>query len=208
MAIVRLEALNHLRDAIVCAIPELRNRVCVGQRDAGGDLGFPHMVLDPIRWKYEPHQADEVFDPAPDRVVVNVGYHEGTVQIRIGAKNAYERMELEQKVLDVFLSPALSPGVLVTPVLTCPALGEFVASWVLDNDEWDDRQAFSQQYYSQVVCTGVVPALVTRGSSHTIEDLRLGLTENFDSTIDEDNFDTSPLLEIVTINQDGSIEAV
>jgi len=204
MAVVKLEAMNALVAAIVCEVTELRDRVCIGQADPGHDLGFPHMSLTPIRWKYSMHQAEEVFDPAPDRVVMDVGYHTSIVKIEIGATSSYQRMELEQKVTDVFLGQVMSPGIINTPVLTCSELGEFIASWMYDEDEWVNRQAFDQQFYSSMAIDGVVPALVTRGSSHTIEELRCGITHD-SSTIDSDNFDTSPLVEVVQVNQDGTI---
>jgi hypothetical protein len=208
MAIVRLEALRELEKLIVCAIPELKGKVCVGQQGAGHDLAFPHLTLDPTKMRYVPDQADESAEPAPNTVVMNVGRHEGILQIRIGAASLFQRYELEQKVIDLFLETPLHPGIIFSQVTSCPTLGQFTAAWELDEDEWQDMAAFSNQFYSMITCLAIIPALVTRREAYTIKQLQLGLTHDFNTAFDEVSFNDDPPVEVVQINQDGSITAV
>ena len=208
MAIVRLEALRGLKARIECKVPELVGAICVGQADSAEDLVFPSLNIDPVRWRYNPHQAQDVRDAAPDRIVSNVGYHNATIQLRINAKNSYERADLEQKVLDLFLSNELRPGILLTNIVSCPDLADFVAAWEFDEDEWEDGGAFSNQFESVLAINGVIPALVTYGSVHTIEQLLLGITHDMSTVFTAVTFDTSADVEVVEINQDGTITAV
>lgn len=212
MAVVRLEALKHLAAAIKEEIPELIDHICLGQADPRKDLEYPSLTLLPIRWRYFPEQALEkdvdTWGPAPDRIVVDVGRHEATVQLRLAAKTSYERSVLEQKIIDLFLSEPLHPGILQTVVVTCEALGNFLAAWEFDEDEWEDAGAFDGHFYSVMAVTGILPALVTRESSHTIEQLQLGLTEDFGTEYGPTTFNTSVDVEVVQVNSDGSMEAV
>lgn len=207
MAVIRLEALRQLAAKIRCEVAEFVS-ACIGQADPSRRETFPSLSIQPGPWIYNPHQADEHHDPAPDRVVMNVGYHEGTIELRIGAATSYQRALLEQKVLDVFLGTPLKPGVLLTPVLACPALGDFTAAWTLEEDRWIEEFAFDNDWYSQISVIGVVPALVTRKNSHTIEQLQLGLTEDFGVAVDENTFNTTQGIEVVQVNQDGTISPV
>lgn len=206
MAVIRLEALRELERRIVCAIPELTGQVCLGQQAAGKVDTYPSLSIDPIRWRYQPDQADDHHAPAPDRLIVNVGRHESTVQLRLVCATPVQRTEIEQKLLDLFLEEPLHPGVLITYVLPCPEYGEFVAAWELEEDEWADDRAFDNQFASLIVCTGVIPALVTRRDAYRISDLRLGLGD-IDSEAPTP-FVSSPSVEVVRVNQDGSFEAV
>ena len=209
MAIIRLEALTALKVAIECAVPELKGQICVGQPFANRDQSFPAVSLYPVKWTYHPEQAeDRPGGGAQDRAVVAVGRHQSIIQIRIGAATPHKRDELEQKVLDLFLNTQLHPGVLLTPVLKCKALGEFLAAWELDEDEWDDDKAFDNQAWSQITCLGIIPALTTYGNAPTISEIQLGLTHEFGTTVTPATFNTDPTIEIVEVNEDGSITPV
>lgn len=203
MAVVKLEALNQLAKQIRCTIPEL-SRVCIGQADPSRKEPDPSLSLIPAgKWTYEPHQALEVYDPAPDSVVMDVGYFSGSIEIRAGASNAYKRAELEQKLLDLFLSDPGRPGVLLSTVLSCPALGRFVAAWTLDDTEWISDFAFDSDFYSQISATGIIPALVTRRGVYTIRQLQLGLSQDFGASTDFSSSD----IEVVQITENGTLQA-
>lgn len=202
MAVVRLEALRALANTLAACLPQLEVGVCVGQRPYGSVQGWPNISVYPFRWTYTPHQALEVYEPAPDTVIMDVGHHTASVQVRIGAATAGERYELEQAFLDVFLGTPLKPGVLITRVTACENLGPFVAAWTLDDDDWDDERAFDSEYYSTITLTGVIPALVTRRGAYTIEQLQLGITPDLTQT------DMDPPTQVVQVNEDGTISAV
>jgi len=208
MAIIRLDALRGLELAITCAIPELIGRVCVGQADAGHHQKFPSLQIDPKRWNYFPDQAMETYEPAPNAVVMNVGRHQAEIEIVIGAATLFERYALEQKLLDLFLSTPMHPGVLFAQITACEALGPFVAAWELDSDEWHDEKSFSQEFYSHVTVLGTIPALVTRRGVYTINQLHTGLNLTPNPTDGILPSFAPPGVEVVQVNSDGSITPV
>jgi hypothetical protein len=201
MCNVRIEALRSLADAISGVTPGLSP--CVGQVPPGKMQAFPTVAIVPSTWKYMPEQAEERYDPAPDRVVMNVGKHEAIVQIRIGSTSPGARYDLEQKILDVFLSGELHPGVLMTTITNCEELGPFQASWELEDDHWQDEHAFDGQFWTLIQITGSLPALVTRTGAHTIEQLQLGLAQS-DVAVNASNFNSEPDVTVGQVNEDGS----
>jgi len=207
MAIIRIEALRKLRDLIVCEIPELEGRVCVGQAPPTKQLKFPHMNIEPRAWTYHPDQEAEVFIPGPSTLVVNVGRHECELEILIGETSNYKRAEYEQRILDVFLSTELRPGVLLAQVTDCADLGDWTAAFMLEEDQWRDEKVFDKQFYSMITCTASIPALVTRRGIYSINQLILGL----DITDDPGDGQLPALaapVEVVQINADGTISPV
>jgi len=198
MAIVRLEALKQLGKEIACAVPELKDRICIGQAPGSREIRWPHLAIIPVTWAYEPNQAREVDSPAPDRVIMEVGAHTARVQFRLGAADIYTRIALEQKIIDLFLSTPLHPGILLTDVAACPL--EFRASWELQEDEWRNEAAFDKAYYSITQVNGIIPALVTRLGAWTIDQLQIGLTEEFGAS----PFGP-PSVEVVIVAEDGTI---
>lgn len=205
MGVVRLEAMRGLQNAIVTAAPKLEGHIFVGQAPPDKKACFPALVIDPVRFRYFPDQADEHFDSGADRVVLRVGRHEGTIQLRLGAATFGERCELEQKLLDLFLSQEMRPGVLLTEITACPDLGDFVAAWEFEDDQWSDERAFDKEYWSIMTVTAQIPALVARGGVYRIEDLRLGITDDFVTAYTSSTFDTSSKVKRVRINENGTL---
>lgn len=207
MSIVRLEALRALQCVLVDEIPELEGKVCVGIGAPGHALSFPSMAMTPFKFTYAPYQASELATLSPDKVVMDVGIHEVSLQLRITTKTSLERYALEQKIVDVFLSRPLSPGIIVTPLSGCLLLEEFHAVWSLDNTEWEDGKALEQVYESTITVTGEIPALVTRLEAYPIAHLQLALTEDFQSAAPVP-FASSPTFDVVEAKSDGSIASV
>lgn len=208
MAVVGIEAIRYLAKAIMCVIPELSGRICLGQADPRKELALPSVTIDPVRWTYHPDQALEVYEPAPNAVVMNVGRHESDVALNIGAKTTSKRYELEQKILNLFLETPLHPGILFGQVTACECLGPFVAVWELESDEWRDDRAFDQQFYSQIMLTATIPALVTRRDVYSIEQLQLGLNMTADPQDGDPPAITDLSVDLVQVNEDGTISAV
>jgi hypothetical protein len=202
MAVVRLEAMRGLRAAIECAIPDLHDHICVGQAPPDHLKKWPNLAIDPGRWRYEPDQEMEHHEFGADRVVFNVGRHDAAVVLRLGAQMIGQRAELEQRLIDLFLADEHRPGILLTPITSCAELGEFVAAWALDEDEWQDDDAIERHHFSVVTLSATIPALVTRCGIYRINDLRLGLAD-FGVTADPATFGT--VAEVVRINEDGTI---
>lgn len=207
MAILRLEALTALAKHIACEIPELPfEKICIGQQDPNHPLEFPHLTIKPIRWNFNPRQAEEVFVPTFDRVVMNVGNWECETQWILGTKTVFERFKLEEKLWQLLMVREGAPGVLVLPVTACPDLGRFVTSWELETDAWENEAAFDIQFYTTLDITGVIPVLITRQSAFTIEDLRLGISH--DLAGEAATVFASPNTEVLRIDESGSLQPV
>jgi hypothetical protein len=166
-------ALDALGARLECDIPELRDRVCVGQADWGHELEFPHATIVPLKRSYEPHQADIVRSASTDRAVANVGSHEGAVLLTIGTRTSGARGDLEQRVFDVFLSDELRPGVVLVD-FQCDA-GIHRASFTLEDDDWRDQGASDQEFYSQITLEGTHPAIAVYRQVHTIDKVQVDL---------------------------------
>jgi len=205
MAVVRLEAFRALQRAIEAAIPGLE--IVLVQKASGAEC-LPNLVITPVRFRYIPDQEEIVFEPDNQHIVLNVGRHEGTIQFRIAATNLQKRYELEQALLDVFLGWEGHPGVLSTQVTACPSLGNFLASWELEDDEWDNAKTFDNRYESVLVITGIIPALVTRGGVPTVQQLQFGLTADFEKTFTPTTFTAANGVELVQITESGTIAAI
>lgn len=210
MAIVRLEAMRALKQTLLDAIPELsEEHVYTGQAPPNAKLCFPALVIDPIRFRYLPDQALETAaEPDASRVVMNVGRHVATVQLRLAAATLFDRWKYQEAITNVFLGTPLHPGVLLTTVTACEELGSFLAAWEYDEDEWQDEKAFDTQFWAVMTLTGIIPALVTRAGAYRIEDLRLGLTGDMVTEFTSATFDSSPNVEVVRVNEDGTLTAL
>ncbi len=204
MGVIRLDALYGLERAITCAVPELKDKVCVGQSGSEHNLAFPSLSIDVFRWKYEPNQAQERYTPSEGLLVVQVGNHRADVQLRVGAATKYERALLEQKILNIFLSSELAPGVLITHPTQCEDLGPFFCSWTLEDDQWGDEKAFDAEYYSEMTVEATIPALVTRSGVYTVFDLQVGVKAET-AEIEEAATMASPGFELITVQADGTI---
>lgn len=206
MAVVRLEALRALADVIGAEIPDFLE-ICAGPAPVGQLLVFPSLAINPGKYLYHPDQALEQHDPGPGKVVMNVGRFQGSVELRIFSENRNQRAELEQRVVNFFLGRVGAPGVRVTVVSACPELGDWVASWELEDFEWRDEQAFDNNWQSAITVTSTLPALVTRCDAYTIDQLQLGVTSDFVTAATPD-LHALPDVEVVQINQDGTFAPV
>lgn len=212
MSVVRLEAFRALERLIACEIPELEGRICTGQAPSGEVQEYPHLVIDPGTLSYEPQQSLESATLPGGRVVFNVGAHSGPVQLRLMATSVGERAELEQRVLDVFLGQVDDagfgrPGVIALPVTWCADLGHWTASFELDDDTWNDAKAFERKLESIITTRCVLPALATRCGAYSIRDLRLGITQDMDTTITPTTM-VPPAVEVVRVNEDGTLTPI
>lgn len=198
MAVIRTHAMNRLISALEAAVPDLRGKVCK-MGEPNQPRVWPTLQILPIRFKYYPMQEHEHKELGTTRLVVDVGRHEGTVQLRLGATTPQKRWDLEDEILDVFLSPEGRPGVLITSI---EKVHDAVVVWELDADEWENEKVFTKKFFSIMTVTVQIPALVTRDGVYTIEHLRMTLTEDL-----ETDFDDLPAgwYETVTIDEDGDL---
>ena len=211
-AVVRLEALTTLRATIEAAVPELRDHVEIVQVPPDQPLTFPSLAIVGTKYRYVPFQEDAARDaddeeirPDPTSLVVNLGCWETTVQLRLATTTIAERFALQETLTEMFMQREGAPGILCTTVTACPALGNILASWVINDGDWEDDKAFSSQHWATLDIDGTIPVLVTRRGVYTLDDLRLGITRDFAIPRTSAGFDALP---VVTINEDGSITRI
>lgn len=208
--VVRLAALEALAEIIVADVPEFTDRVCVGVPPNSHDQEYPSLSIRAGgRWTFEPGTVEELEVGLARTSVRRVGHHQGMVQLRVLAATAGERDELAQRVVDVFLGfededgwPHV--GTILARVTRC-GLVTWTAAFDLDRDEWVDVGAFTNQYEGLIEVEARIPALVTKAGVPKIETLILGITEDLSATPSVDML-SAPTVEVVQINEDGSIE--
>lgn len=231
MAAVRLTAFRALAAAIERAIGDLADHVSIEPTDSSQTMPFsdpldtPSLVIERQRFDFIPDQAGSVVhDPGGNIAIVNVGRHEGRVTLRLSTSDRDERDELEQEILELWLGQPGRPGILVTPVVGVPRFGLFTCAWELEDGDWRDEMVFTRARQSELNLTAQIPALASQLTTpsvadalqgdtptlepvFTIDSLRLALTEDFDATFDE-TVTTGPTVEVVQINQDGTLTPV
>ena len=209
-AVVRLEALKSLGAAIELGISELRGHVEIVQVPPEQKLTFPSLALVGSKYRYTPFQEAEATDDAGDTVepdeqslVVSLGCWETTVQMRLACATLADRYALEESLTELWMQREGAPGVLCTTVTACPLLGNILASWTLDDSDWADDMAFSSQHWAVAEVSGVIPVLVTRRGVYSLDERRLGLTNDF--TIPETSAGFDTVVPVVKINENGTV---
>lgn len=201
--LVRIEALKALGDAIVAVAPELTGHVSIGQAPPASKQVYPSLAIVAPRLRFYPAQALEHAELANNVVIYNVGAHEGPVQLRLLSATLQERWTIEAKVLDLFLATPMRPGIAVVPVTSNPDVGQWLAAFELDSDDWGDAAAFDHEYESLLSVNAVIPALVARSPVYKIETLRLQLADI--ATVDNSARYAPPGVEVVVVNEDGTL---
>lgn len=210
MAVVKLCALEALAEIILADVPELTDRICVGVPPRSHDQTYPSLSIQLAgKWPFMPSTVEELPVDLANTSVRRVGHHEGTVQLRVLAATPGERDELAQRVIDVFTGfedemGFPHPGTILTRVVRC-GLVTWTACFDLDGDQWVDLAADRDKFEGLITVEGTVPALVTKRNVPKIETLILGLTEDLSTAASVDML-SAPTVEVVQINEDGSIE--
>ena len=150
--------------------------------------------------------VSDAVEPDAQSLVVSLGCWETTVQLRLACATLADRYALEESLTERWMQREGAPGVLCTTVTTCPLLGDVLASWTLDDSDWTDDMAFSSQHWAVAEVSGVIPVLVTRRGVYSLNELRLGLTNDF--TIPETSAGFDTVVPVVKINEDGTVTRV
>ena len=222
--IIKLRALERLASIIECEIPSLRCAISAGHASKHQKQRFPSVSLSPTRFSFYPDQATNQ-DPVtkldmtdgPKVSVFNVGRWVGVIDVRVGAKTAYQRYELEHKLEQIFLGEATGvdasrpdagacnrPGVLLADIPECHFAR---VAFELESDSWDNEMVFSNEWFSVLRVRAQIPALICKGPIHTIETLKLCLTEDLDTVVTSTA--TLPTdTETVQIADDGTITTI
>ncbi len=210
MSVVRLCAIEALAEILIAEIPELEGKVCVGVPPNTHDQTYPSMTINAVTWKFEPDDPEELDMGSFGESVRRVGTHEATVQIRILAATQGERDTYASRVVDVFAGfededGCPHPGTILARVTACTVL-PWTACFDLASDRWINQRAFESKYEALIEVDGLIPALVVKQGVYSIRELVLGVIHDFTTPIDETTITTTPAVELVEINEDGSIE--
>lgn len=207
MSVVRLEALRRLGAEIEAAIPELVGKVEIHQVPPDYKIGFPRVaIVAGASMRYQARQEGFVTRVSSSAIVVNVGSWSTVVQLRLYCATPASRYELEDKLTNLFWRVENQPGLLLTTVTACPQLGDILASWDIGDTDWDDEAAFSSQYFSVLTLDACIPALVTRAGVYSLNELRLGVTDDFGLAETSAAFDT--ITAKFTVNSDGTVTPI
>ena len=202
--IVKLEALKRLGEFIESQIPELKAKTEIHQVPPDYKLGFPRLaIVAGGRFQYEARQEGVVTRSSPTAIVVNVGSWNTTVQLRLACATPAQRYDLEDRLASLFWREENRPAVLLTTVTACPQLGDILAAWDIGDTDWNDEMAFSSQFWSVLSLDATIPALVTREGVYSIDELRLGITDDFSTPETSAAFDL--LTTKVRVNEDGTV---
>jgi hypothetical protein len=209
-AVVKLCSLECLGDLITAEIPELVDRVCIGVPPNTHEQTYPSLAIRAAgRWKFMGSTVEELTSPLLHTSVRRVGHHEGMVQLRVLASSPAERDALAQAVVNVFVGfededGYPHPGTVLARVTRC-GLVTWTACFDLDDEEWVDTGAFNQLYEGLIQVEATIPALVCKPGVPRIETLVLGLTHDLTTTASAAMM-LAPTVEVVLINENGSIE--
>lgn len=208
--VVRIEALEAFTALVERMIPELAGHTCAGQAPSSEMEELPNLSIEPSRWRYVMDDAAQTATLPGNVVVYDVGNHEAACVVSIMATSPRQRATIEAKVIDLFLrskhplSGMHMPGVLSFLVSDCPEVSRWACSFDLDSDEWVETLALDRRYESRIMINATVPALTIDAPVYTISTLILGVTGDFDTTLTPTTA-VPPLVELVTINADGTI---
>lgn len=199
---IRMRAVEALAATIASLIPELEDQICAGPSGPEHKMAFPHLVILPVRYTFQPNQEEHWQDVGSEGAVFRIGAYEGLYQLRLGAKTSRQRAELEEKLSQVFYRTEGHPGVLLIQV--ADYWGAQVA-YEINESEWENELAFDREWYSIITVDVTAPVLVERGGVYTIEEIRLSLAEDM-----ETSFDALPAgaVESVSIDENGTITAL
>jgi hypothetical protein len=210
VAVVKTQSIEAFAAAIATAIPALAGKITVHQEVPATIEKYPNLaIILSSAMAFEPAQQLMHADLGNNTVVYNVGAFEGPIQLRIVATSRKERYALGAAIENWMLSREGSPGVQVVKVIDVdnPSTLSWVAAFEMDSELWDDSAAMTREYEAVATLNAVLPALVTRTPVYTIETLVLGVTSNFSTSFTPSTFGP-PDVELVTINQDGTISPV
>lgn len=217
MSVVKLLALESLRAAVEAFVPALEpmqgkgggmvSRIKIVQTPPDVKAPLPSLAIVPGRFRFEGTQEREQAEITPEVTAICCGRWLAPVQLRVAAATQAEQYKLEQDISDLFMQRENAAGSLITRVAQSER-GAFTAAWELVDDEWSAEAAFSTLFWDVLTIEATIPVLVRRPGVYTIEQLRVGLTQDFDMAFTADAFITQPGLAVFQVNGDGSISRV
>lgn len=209
MAGIKKLGVDLLRQYMQANLPPDLSAVEVVAAEAEDRFEGTSIRVLPGKFRFDPYNQADVDDTDSTILVAEVGWWEGTTEIRCVAPTAAEREVLEDYVLNVLLgNDPLSPGVLNIRSLPVSIAGtqtsyRATVSFALDESEWREELAFSDKRYSFITLDTVLPALVVRGGTYTITSLEV----DFDvgTSVNPDDLAAPTGTENLIVQDDGTV---
>jgi hypothetical protein len=193
-------ALKALADLIQVNVPSL-GMVHVGHGDPEDRDGTPCAVLLPSRATFEPFMGeDEILDAATGAALFDVGCWNGTVELRVAAKNQTQREGLEQEILNLFMQrKRRGTVVVVTPQLNVNnflTLHRAPVAFSLMGSSWEEEAVWEKKRYSYITLSFSYPALVAESAVPI---------ETYHAAFSEDLTSVTPVFEASAVDESGNL---
>lgn len=181
MSLIRIRALEVLKEKIECAVPELLGKVCAGQQKHPHTIDYPHCSIMLMRGQFLPDQACIVSSPSPSTAVYRLGRIQAIAQVKLGSANCDERYILGDKIFNnVFMANCERPGICFFNIPDCH---DALVAWELDSWGWEDEFAFDNKWYSVLTCTVQIPVLVRKAGVYSIDEICLQFNEDLETEV-------------------------
>lgn len=212
MSFIQRESLRILAAHIGTNVADLTGKVL--SEWAGPSVPETMPVCALVGRKFTPAWHNEIpIGGAAPVSLIQFGLVTGTIEIRIGHNTPAQREALQDEVMSLFMAAGASrtaivrPGVLVLPTAPIVVSGTSTGvtasvAYDLETFEWQEERVFEAARFAFMDITVEMPLIVAREDAYAITDLRLALTRDLTSTLDEN----LPIDETVSI-ADGEVTA-
>lgn len=183
---LRRAAVKTFADWLEDRVPALAGRIHTVSPEPNEHAKWPCATISHNSLMFEPFQAFEVWGHENETLTVqNVGEFTGSIELRLFARAAREREDLEDLVMHELIGQEDRPGVvtLTTPAVTVGGRATLYAAPVaffVDDAEWNEEFAFENRRFSFIDLDLAFPALVAR-DLFTIQELHVAITYDLES---------------------------
>lgn len=202
-----LEALVEVLKPLL--LPEVPgDDIIIGDPGADRQACWPHVQVRQVGpFTFESFEEDPLWTTT-DQLAIQVGDLTGQIEIKLGATNAGQRDDLEDRVLNAFLEAHNQegngrPGVLVVQldsftIAGKAALASVPVAYVLQTETWQEELVFEKKRYSSLVVDVDMPAIVIREGIPDIDTLVLAITDDLTSA-------DPALTDQLSVSEDGDV---
>lgn len=181
---------------------------------------YPAICVMPERFPFQPCTEESVRDEDgepvmvdDDQAVVEVGQFSGSMRIWVGAIYPPQREVIEDAIMAAFNRDGLAPGRLLATLTDIPITGVATdAAWpvgyILEDTDWREEMAFSEQRFSMIQVAVDLPVLALRQNAWLVQQSVIAMTSDLSTEIEEpDDLDTIPDLVQIAVDEDGDLSA-
>lgn len=197
---------EYLRPLVAPEIPSAH--VIVEDAGTEREACWPNLVVRQLgSFEFEPFEDDELWVTA-DTQAVQVGDMRGQIEVVLGATAQAQREELEERILNAFLSSHDSAGHprrgVVVQQLDSFKVGQYAGlaavpvGYVLGTEAWQEEMVFDRKRFASLVLDVDVPAIVVRDGVYDIQTLVVAITDDLTSDTPTPDYQ-------VAVEEDGDL---